>query len=193
VPSFRLAWRVAANNHGRGRPKPPPRASWGASVARCPPDRAYLTEVKQRVPYGCCCRWQLQVWPGNGGTMPSESKTPLPRASSLFRPHTETSGLSIPREKMVEAPGTAPGSATLIPSSIYRHSRRTDRPNIGDPGVGWKGAGLRRCERGGDPAAARWCPPALPAQEPGAPTQPAAWQPPACALRPTSARDRHRA
>ena len=23
---------------------------------------------------------------------------------------------------MVEAPGTAPGSATLIPSSVYRHS-----------------------------------------------------------------------
>jgi len=30
----------------------------------------------------------------------------------------------------VEAPGTAPGSATLIPNSVYRHSRQADIPNI---------------------------------------------------------------
>ena len=27
------------------------------------------------------------------------------------------------RREMVEAPGTAPGSATLIPQAVYRHSR----------------------------------------------------------------------
>lgn len=46
----------------------------------------------------------------------------LLRASILFRPrHTtrHTGGL-------VEAPGTAPGSAASIPQSVYRHSRQAD-------------------------------------------------------------------
>jgi len=29
--------------------------------------------------------------------------------------------------KLVEAPGTAPGSAPLIPRGVYRHSRSPDR------------------------------------------------------------------
>ena len=32
---------------------------------------------------------------------------------------------------MVEAPGTAPGSETLMPRGVYRHSRFPDKPNIG--------------------------------------------------------------
>lgn len=32
----------------------------------------------------------------------------------------------------MEAPGTAPGSATPIPESVYRHSRQADRTNIVD-------------------------------------------------------------
>ena len=31
----------------------------------------------------------------------------------------------------MEAPGTAPGSATLIPSRVYRHSHRSDEADIG--------------------------------------------------------------
>ncbi len=34
---------------------------------------------------------------------------------------------------MVETPSTAPGSTTIIPRTIYRHSRRTDPTNIGNP------------------------------------------------------------
>ena len=34
---------------------------------------------------------------------------------------------------MVEAPGTAPGSETLIPRGVYRHSRLPDVTNIGVP------------------------------------------------------------
>ena len=34
---------------------------------------------------------------------------------------------------MVEAPGTAPGSETLIPRGVYRHSRFPDTTNIGVP------------------------------------------------------------
>jgi len=33
---------------------------------------------------------------------------------------------------MVEAPGTAPGSATLIPYAVYRHSHRSDTAHIGE-------------------------------------------------------------
>ena len=32
---------------------------------------------------------------------------------------------------MVEAPGTAPGSETLMPRGVYRHSRLADTTNIG--------------------------------------------------------------
>ena len=32
--------------------------------------------------------------------------------------------------ELVEAPGTAPGSVTLIPSNVYRHSRKTGAFNI---------------------------------------------------------------
>ena len=34
---------------------------------------------------------------------------------------------------MVEAPGTAPGSETLMPRGVYRHSRFPDDSNIGAP------------------------------------------------------------
>ena len=45
-----------------------------------------------------------------------------------------------PAQRVVEAPGTAPGSATIIPSSVYRHSRRSpaDPANIGGRGAQWK-------------------------------------------------------
>ena len=45
--------------------------------------------------------------------------TPLLRPSILFRP------------RMVEAPGTAPGSEPPILRSVYRHSRLPGRTNIG--------------------------------------------------------------
>lgn len=44
---------------------------------------------------------------------------------------------------MVEAPGTAPGSTTLIPRTVYRHSRRTSPPNIGSASERGKGASCR--------------------------------------------------
>lgn len=39
---------------------------------------------------------------------------------------------------MVEAPGTAPGSDTLIPNRVYRHSRFPDTLNIAIAGKGLK-------------------------------------------------------
>jgi len=56
----------------------------------------------------------------------------LPHASILFRPHN---ALPVPAggcqsQLMVEAPGTAPGSALLISHYIYRHSQHADPPTI---------------------------------------------------------------
>ncbi len=58
----------------------------------------------------------------------------LPRVSSLFRPHSAVT------QGLVEAPGTAPGSTTLIPSTVYHHSRRAGRPHIGGFVAGIKGS-----------------------------------------------------
>ena len=69
---------------------------------------------------------QLLQWPDNGGTMPSKS-TPFTPSSILFRP------------RMVEAPGTAPGSEWFIAAAIYRHSRQAGAPNIGAKGPTRKG------------------------------------------------------
>ncbi len=79
---------------------------------------------------------------------------PLPRTSILFRP-LEGSGLSAPNagrspenpgepESLVEAPGTAPGSATLIPQDVYHHSRSPDPFNIGPFGAEIKGGATGR-------------------------------------------------
>ncbi len=55
----------------------------------------------------------------------------LLRTSILVRPHMVmalvqnlTALLNFPPINLVEAPGTAPGSATFIPHDAYRHSRR---------------------------------------------------------------------
>src|ERR1700733_5931649 len=66
----------------------------------------------------------LVIWPDNGGTMPSERYAFTARVEPVSPPWC-------PRRAMVEAPGTAPGSTTLIPRTVYRHSRRTSSGNIG--------------------------------------------------------------
>ena len=100
---------------------------WGASVARCPPDRAYVrclggsSECNGVIV--STCEWPVTAEPYRAKT------APLPRPSILVRPL----GLRAERcgGEMVEAPGTAPGSETLISRGVYRHSRFPDRTNIG--------------------------------------------------------------
>ncbi len=53
----------------------------------------------------------------------------LLRASILFRPR-RIARLFV-SGYVVEAPGTAPGSAPSIPQGVYRHSQLPDKPNIG--------------------------------------------------------------
>ena len=71
-----------------------------------------------------------EIWPDNGGTMPSKS-TPFTPSSILFRPRRNP----VRRRAWVEPPGTAPGSERLITTAVYRHSRLAPAPrNIGGKG-----------------------------------------------------------
>ena len=60
--------------------------------------------------------------------MPSEKQV-FTRASILFRPHRNPGKCW--KKKMVEAPGTAPGSASLIAQVVYRYSWLPSAFNIG--------------------------------------------------------------
>ena len=67
----------------------------------------------------------------------------MPGENYTFTTHVDPGSppqLGPPAQRVVEAPGTAPGSATIIPSSVYRHSRRSpaDPANIGGRGAQWK-------------------------------------------------------
>ena len=101
----------------------------GASVARCPSrNRAYVRclggSSECNVVIVGTCEWPVTAEPYRAKT------APLPRSSILFRPHRSRVKL---REEMVEAPGTAPGSETLMSRGVYRHSRFPDATNIGVP------------------------------------------------------------
>jgi len=58
--------------------------------------------------------------------MPGDSKHLYYARRSWFAPVRARRG-----GNLVEAPGTAPGSATLISCTVYRHSRLPDGLNIG--------------------------------------------------------------
>src|SRR5882672_4567313 len=102
----------------------------GGFCCPVPPGPRLPNNVRQRVPYGY--RWHLVIGPITA--VPCRAKTmPLPRASILFRPRRvpPSHALHAMAGKMVEAPGTAPGSAALIPHGVYRHSRLPDDIYIG--------------------------------------------------------------
>src|SRR5215212_4136673 len=68
-------------------------------------------------------------WPDDGGTMPGKSGPFTTRVEPVSPPCPPP---DLGRE-VVEAPGTAPGSATLMSSRVYRHSRRGGDRDIGVP------------------------------------------------------------
>ena len=41
--------------------------------------------------------------------------------------------------EMVEAPGTAPGSTTIIPRTVYHHSQQADGRRYNHPAFGMEG------------------------------------------------------
>ena len=59
--------------------------------------------------------------------MPSESSVFTTRVDPISPPRIRSGD----RRSLVEAPGTAPGSAMPIPQAVYRHSQFPDRLNIG--------------------------------------------------------------
>jgi hypothetical protein len=149
-------------NHPSSVIRPPSSGKVEASVARClrtPPDAAKTSGLQDRSFKPLTrpeqpehsCRWQLLLWPDNGGTIPSKSP-PFTPSSILFRPRnggrtTEDREQKEPdrshlssvfcrlSSEMVEAPGTAPGSDGFIATAIYRHSRLAPAlPNIGAKG-----------------------------------------------------------
>src|SRR5512132_3137040 len=69
-------------------------------------------------------------WPDNGGTMPDEDHTFTTHVDPGSPPVSNRPFVRRPARRMVEAPGTAPGSATPIPCGVYRHSRFLDPVNI---------------------------------------------------------------
>src|SRR5436190_10650903 len=71
--------------------------------------------------------------------MPSENHAFTTRVDPISPPRCRASA-----RKMVEAPGTAPGSATLMPQGVYRHSRSPDRHNIGRRAANRKRLRLKR-------------------------------------------------
>ena len=88
-----------------------------------------------------CCHLQLLHGPITAGTIPSENTAFTtcvdPISPPRFQPDQITLKLLVlvwhlsVQAKMVEAPGTAPGSALLIPQHVYRHSWQASIVNIG--------------------------------------------------------------
>ena len=69
--------------------------------------------------------------------MPSENRAFTTRVDPVSPPFDARSAQSVLPEpaKLVEAPGTAPGSAPLMSRGVYRHSRLPDPGNIGGGGA----------------------------------------------------------
>src|SRR6266853_1805574 len=64
----------------------------------------------------------------HGGTIPGKNRAFTTLVDPISPPSTPPPKK---RRKMVEAPGTAPGSETLMSRGVYRHSRLPDPTNIG--------------------------------------------------------------
>ena len=113
-----------------------------ASVARCAPNPARLSSinldlrsvtpaaVRLRLRPEQCCHLQLLHGPITAGTIPNENTAFTTCVDPISPPCSQPDHnilqnlvpvwhLSV-QAKMVEAPGTAPGSALLIPQHVYR-------------------------------------------------------------------------
>ncbi len=61
--------------------------------------------------------------------MPSEKYVFTTRVEPISSPYSIAG--------MVETPSTAPGSTTIIPRTVYRHSWQASTANIGDNAAEW--------------------------------------------------------
>src|SRR4051812_13170199 len=97
----------------------------GGFCCPVPPEPRLSLMQRQRAPHDC--HWHLSYGPITAEPCRAKDAS-LPRVSSLFRPHRVAAPDHLsdpsPPHWMVEAPGTAPGSTTFIPHTVYRHSRQ---------------------------------------------------------------------
>ena len=61
----------------------------------------------------------------------------MPSEKSVFTTRVEPISSPSSIAVMVETPSTAPGSTTIIPRIVYRHSWQASQTNIGDVGAEW--------------------------------------------------------
>ena len=130
-----------------------PMVKRNASVARCAPNPARLSSisldlrsvtpaaVRLRLRPEQCCHLQLLHGPITAGTIPSENAAFTTCVDPISPPRFQPDQIILKnlapvwhlsiQAKMVEAPGTAPGSALLIPQHVYRHSWQASPINIG--------------------------------------------------------------
>ena len=122
-----------------------------ASVARCAPNPARPSSIdldlrsvtpaafRLRLLPEQCCHLQLLHGPITAGTIPSKNTAFTTCVDPISPPRFQPiivksrrlpSMIGAAWAKMVEAPGTAPGSALLILQHVYRHSWRTSIFNI---------------------------------------------------------------
>ena len=124
-----------------------------ASVARCAPNPARSSSIdldlrsvtpaafRLRLLPEQCCHLQLLHGPITVGTIPSENTAFTTCVDPISPPRSQPDLVVLKKSvqncqlliqaKMVEAPGTAPGSALLISQHVYRHSRQAGLTNIG--------------------------------------------------------------
>jgi|GEM_PF-2230098 len=75
--------------------------------------------------------------------MPGESQSFTTLVDPISPPEQPALKLIKRWLELVEAPGTAPGSETIIPKNVYRHSRLPDELNIGFSASDCKGLSAR--------------------------------------------------
>jgi len=83
----------------------------------------HLTALRSETSLSIVVVCNYYIWSGNGGSTPSENSTFTTHVDPVSPPDIHNTSATDDCEKLVEAPGTAPGSVTLIPRSVYRHSR----------------------------------------------------------------------
>ena len=106
---------------------------WGASVARCPPNRAYLFVLGSEhhvIVIGTCKNGPVTAEPCRAKTMS------LPRASILFRPRGRPVAVSIGRPACIwwRRRVLPPGPLRLFHKAFIAIVGRADRCNIGTIG-----------------------------------------------------------
>ena len=140
-----------------------PGAEGGGFCCQVPPNPACRSLTRQDFKFGLSsritrpeqpehsCRWQLWIWPDNGGTMPGKSTSFTP-SSILFRPRDRGSACADPREF-----GGAAGYCPRV-RKVYYDARLSPYPALAGRQAQYRRAAVKKIGTGGF-AYGRACPP----------------------------------